>query len=117
MPIILNAIFFISARERERDTRPNRSERRRDDFPDGDIHVFIPQQTIPERVRNDLPDDNTYSAEPPDYDHAITHTYISNHQPADETSLTHDTLTHDTFTNPPPSYNEIMKNQSDREEI
>ena len=102
--------FFISARERERDTRPNRSERRRDDFPDGDIHVFIPQQTIPERVRNDLPDDNTYSAEPPNYDHAITHT--SNHQPADEISLTHDT-----FTNPPPSYNEIMKNQSDREEI
>lgn len=111
MPIILNAILFISARERERDTRLNRLERR-DDFPDGDIHVFIPQQTIPERVRNDLPDDNTYSAEPPDYDHAITHTYISNHQPADETSLTHDT-----FTNPPPSYNEIMKNQSDREEI
>lgn len=43
MPIILNAILFISARERERDTRPNRLERRRDDFPDGDIHVFIPQ--------------------------------------------------------------------------
>jgi hypothetical protein len=51
---------------------------------------------------SDLPDDNTYSAEPPNYDHAITHT--SNHQPADEISLTHDT-----FTNPPPSYNEIMK--------
>lgn len=112
MPIILNAIFFISARERERDTRPNRGERRRADFPDGDIHVSIPQQTIPERVRNDLADDNTYPAEPPDYNDAITHTYTSNHQPADETSLTQDT-----FTNPPPSYNEITKNQFDREEI
>lgn len=103
--------IFISARARERNTGQNRGERRRDYFPDGNIHEFIPQQTIPESVRNDeLPDHNTYSADPPDYNDIITHT--SNHQPADDTSSTHDT-----HTNPPPSYNEIMKNQPDREEI